>query len=52
MEPSNFSHVSVTDLARFCTEETNKFLKQVESDDCFCLELFRRANVDLNDDSW
>src|SRR5579864_5178451 len=52
MDPSNFSHVSVTDLARFCTEETNKFLKQVASDDCFCLELFRRAIVERNDDAW
>jgi hypothetical protein len=52
MESSRFSHVSVTDLARFCTEETNKFLKQVASNDCFCLELFRRAIVDRNDDAW
>src|SRR5215472_4036096 len=52
MESSNFSHVSVTDLTRFCTEETNKFLKQVASDDCFCLELFRRAIVERNDDAW
>jgi len=52
MEPSHFSHVSVTDLARFCSEETNKFLKQVASNDCFCLELFRRAIVDRNDDAW
>jgi hypothetical protein len=52
MESSNFSHVSVTDLARFCTEETNKFLKQIASNDCFCLELFRRAIVERNDNAW
>lgn len=52
MESSNFSHFSVTDLAQFCTEETNKFLKQVASNDSFCLELFRRAIVDRNDDAW
>jgi hypothetical protein len=52
MESSNFSRVSVTDLARLCTEETNKFLKQIASNDCFCLELFRRAIVDHNDDAW
>jgi hypothetical protein len=52
MESSNFSHVSVTDLARSCTEETNKFLKQIASNDCFCLELFRRAIVERNDDAW
>src|SRR5256885_12435219 len=52
MESSNFSHLSVTDLAQFCTEETNKFLKQVASNDSFCLELFRRAIVDRNDDAW
>ena len=52
MESSNFSRVSVTDLARSCSEETNKFLKQVASDDCFCLELFRRGIVDRNEDAW
>ena len=45
-------HLSVIDLARFCTEETNKFLKQVASNDSFCLELFRRAIVHRNDDAW
>lgn len=45
-------HLSVTDLARFCTEETNKFLKQTASNDRFCLELFRRAIVHRNDDAW
>jgi|SRR5436305_1515340 len=52
MESSNFSHLSVTDLAQFCTEETNKFLKQIASNDSFCLELFRRAIVDRDDDAW
>jgi hypothetical protein len=52
MKSSNFSHVSVTDLARSCAEETNKFLKQVASNDCFCLELFRRAIVGHNEDAW
>lgn len=52
MKSSNFSHISVTDLARSCAEETNKFLKQVASNDCFCLELFRRAIVGRNEDAW
>jgi hypothetical protein len=49
---SQAKHLSVIDLARFCTEETNKFLKQVASNDSFCLELFRRAIVHRNDDAW
>jgi DNA-directed RNA polymerase specialized sigma24 family protein len=52
MEFSDFSHFSVTDLAQSCAEETNKFLKQAASNDSFCLELFRRAIVNRDDDAW
>jgi hypothetical protein len=45
-------HLSVTELTLFCAEETNKFLKQIMSNDIFCLDLFRRAIVDRNDDAW
>jgi RNA polymerase sigma factor (sigma-70 family) len=44
--------LSVSDLARLCTEETNKFLRQTASHESFCLELFRRAIVHRNDDAW
>jgi RNA polymerase sigma factor (sigma-70 family) len=44
--------LSVNDLARCCTEETNKFLKQSASNDRFCLELFRRAIVRRDEDAW
>ena len=37
--------LSINELARSCSEETNKFLKQNASNDRFCLELFRRAIV-------
>src|SRR5213595_3602212 len=44
--------LSINDLARCCCEETNKFLKQSESNDRYCLELFRRAIVKRDDDAW
>ncbi len=44
--------LSINELARSCSEETNKFLKQNASDDRFCLELFRRAIVKRDDDAW
>jgi RNA polymerase sigma factor (sigma-70 family) len=44
--------LSVNDLARCCTEETNKFLKQSASNDRFCLELFRRAIVRRDEEAW
>jgi hypothetical protein len=49
---SQAKYLSVADLAWFCTEETHKFLKQIASNDSFCLELFRRAIVQRNDDAW
>ena len=42
----------INDLARCCSEETNKFLKQSVSNDRYCLELFRRAIVKRDDDAW
>ena len=44
--------LSINELARCCSEETNKFLKQSASNDRFCLELFRRALVNRDDDAW
>lgn len=43
---------SINELARCCSEETNKFLKQSVSNDRYCLELFRRAIVKRDDDAW
>lgn len=44
--------LSVNELARCCSEETTKFLKQSASNDRYCLELFRRAIVQRSDDAW
>lgn len=44
--------LAVNELARCCTEETNKFLRQNTSDDRYCLELFRRAIVSRDEDAW
>lgn len=44
--------LSINELARCCSEETNKFLKQSVSSDRFCLELFRRAITNHDDDAW
>lgn len=49
---SQAKHLSISDLTRLCTEETNKFLKQLASNDSFCMELFRRAIIHRNDDAW
>jgi hypothetical protein len=44
--------LTVNDLARCCSEETNKFLRQSASNDRYCLELFRRAIVRRDEDAW
>ena len=44
--------LSVQELARNCTEETNKFLKQAPSDDRYCVELFRRAIIRRDEIAW
>src|SRR5437667_2279991 len=44
--------LSINDLARCCSEETNKFLKQSVSNDRYCLELFRRAISRRDEDAW
>jgi hypothetical protein len=44
--------LAVYELARRCSEETNKFLKQNASNDRYCLELFRRAIVKRDEDAW
>ncbi len=42
----------VNDLARCCSEETHKFLRQKASNDRYCMELFRRAIVQRDNDAW
>jgi RNA polymerase sigma factor (sigma-70 family) len=49
---SQMELLSISDLARCCSEETNKFLKQSVSNDRYCLELFRRAIARRDDDAW
>lgn len=49
---SAIDQLSVNDLARRCTEETSKFLRQSASNDRYCLELFRRAIVRRDEDAW
>jgi len=44
--------LSINELARCCSEETTKFLKQNVSNDRYCLELFRRAITKRDDDAW
>jgi hypothetical protein len=44
--------LSINELARCCSEETTKFLKQNVSNDRYCLELFRRAIVARDDAAW
>jgi RNA polymerase sigma factor (sigma-70 family) len=44
--------ISINELARCCSEETNKFLKQSVSNDRYCLELFRRAITQRDEDAW
>src|SRR5579859_5918096 len=49
---SPIESLSINDLARCCSEETNKFLKQSVSNDRYCLELFRRAITRRDEDAW
>ncbi|GCE20685.1 RNA polymerase sigma factor [Dictyobacter kobayashii] len=44
--------LSINELARYCSEETNKFLKQSVSNDRYCLELFRRAIIYRDEGAW
>lgn len=44
--------LTINDLSRCCAEETSKFLRQSVSNDRYCLELFRRAIVQRDDDAW
>ena len=49
---SPIESLSINDLARCCSEETSKFLKQNASNDRYCLELFRRAVTRRSEDAW
>jgi hypothetical protein len=44
--------LSTNELARCCAEETAKFLRQHKSNDRYCLELFRRAIAESDNDAW
>ncbi|WP_338256918.1 hypothetical protein [Dictyobacter halimunensis] len=44
--------LSINELARRCSEETNKFLKQNVSNERYCLELFRRAIINRDEGAW
>jgi hypothetical protein len=44
--------LSIHELARCCSEESNRFVRQEISNDRYCLELFRRAIVKRDDDAW
>src|SRR5260370_9236800 len=44
--------LSINDLARCCSQETSKFLKQSASNDRYCLELFRRAITRRSEGAW
>ncbi len=52
LQSASETMLSINELALCCAEETNKFLKQSVSNDRFCLELFRRAIVNRDDDAW
>lgn len=44
--------LSIHELARCCSDETKKFLKRSISESSFCLELFRRAMIQHDEDAW
>ena len=46
-EDMNFS-----DLASRCSQEINKFRRREQSDDSYCLEIFRRALKTHNEEAW
>ena len=42
----------LAEVVATCRDETGKFLRRAESDDAFCLELFRRAVCERSDAAW
>src|SRR5512135_1289547 len=44
--------LSIHELARNCSEESSRFVRQGVSNDSYCLELFRRAIEKRDDDAW
>jgi DNA-directed RNA polymerase specialized sigma24 family protein len=42
----------LTELARRCREETQRFLGGGDRDDAYCFEIFQRAVVHRDDDAW
>ncbi len=50
-ETNEFRRIDLEALAQNCTEETQKFLRQVSSDTRYCFELFRRAYGERIDDA-
>jgi hypothetical protein len=46
------SELSVDLLAQHCQQETEKYLAGHSHDETYCLELFRRATLDDNQEAW
>lgn len=44
--------MSLSELARRCSQEMGKFRRKEHCDDTYCLEIFRRALVDHNQSAW
>jgi RNA polymerase sigma factor (sigma-70 family) len=51
-DPPAIGALEVAALAHRCHEETTQFLAQRPSHDAFCMELFRRALVEREEDAW
>lgn len=49
--PSDFRLMGLDVIGRRCSEETQKFLRQIDNDTRYCFELFRRAYADLLDEA-
>lgn len=44
--------MSLTELMGYCTREMSKYRRKEPSDDRYCLEVFRRAVVQHDDEAW
>ncbi|HEU0296959.1 MAG TPA: hypothetical protein VFR47_29745 [Anaerolineales bacterium] len=53
MSPNNDpQHMTNADLARHCARETHLYFRQQQYDPSFCIELFRRAFKERDQDAW
>ncbi|MDX1417601.1 MAG: hypothetical protein R3293_25585 [Candidatus Promineifilaceae bacterium] len=48
----DLSALSLSSLAHLCRKETDRFFKNLDYDDRYCFELFRRAILERDDISW